>query len=129
MGEILAETLLFTILNFIGGTIRWFFATLWNLIFNTSKHPFKEYIYSRDEDTLDWDFIRPLLALINLSLDDELSERATNISSGEAQVINFARALITRPEIIVLDEATAKIDVKTEQVLQKFLDEYLQDKL
>jgi ATP-binding cassette subfamily B protein len=81
---------------------------------------------NRDENELDWEFIKPLLSLINLDLESELSERATNISSGEAQVINFARALITKPEVIVLDEATAKIDIKTEQVLQKFLEDYLQ---
>ena len=77
---------------------------------------------------LDWDFIKPLLNLTEMQLDQELSERATNISSGEAQVINFARALITKPEILVLDEATAKIDLKTEKSLQDFLDGYLEDK-
>lgn len=81
---------------------------------------------NRNESELDLEFIKPLLSLINLDLDTELSERATNISSGEAQVINFARALITKPEIIVLDEATAKIDIKTEKFLQKFLEDYLQ---
>lgn len=83
---------------------------------------------NRDEADLDWGFIKPLLNLTNLSLDMKLSERATNISSGEAQVINFARALITKPEIIILDEATAKIDIRTEKFLQKFLENYLQDK-
>lgn len=83
---------------------------------------------NRDEESLDWDFIKPILALTNLKLDSVLSARATNISSGEAQVINFARALITKPEIIVLDEATAKIDIKTEKILQNFIEEYLQDK-
>lgn len=83
---------------------------------------------NRKEEKLDWEFIKPLLALTNLNLDMELSERATNISSGEAQVINFARALITKPDIIVLDEATAKIDIQTEKTLQTFLEDYLQDK-
>ena len=77
---------------------------------------------------LDWDFIKPLLDLTEMQLEQELSERATNISSGEAQVISFARALITKPEILVLDEATAKIDLKTEKSLQDFLDNYLEDK-
>ena len=81
---------------------------------------------NRDDSELDWEFIKPLMSLINLDLDAVLSERATNISSGEAQVINFARALITKPEVIILDEATAKIDIRTEQFLQKFLEDYLQ---
>jgi ATP-binding cassette subfamily B multidrug efflux pump len=86
-------------------------------------------ILNRDEKDLDWDFIQPLLDLISIELNAELSERATNISSGEAQVINFARALISKPEIIVLDEATAKIDIKTEKVLQKFLEDYFDNSL
>jgi hypothetical protein len=55
MGEIIGEMLVFAILNFIGGTVRWCFAILWNVIFNTQKHSFKEYIYSSDENTLLYD--------------------------------------------------------------------------
>ncbi|MBV7268081.1 hypothetical protein [Winogradskyella luteola] len=52
MGEIIGGMIVFTILNFIGGSIRWFFATTWKLIFNTPKHSFREYIYSSEEDIL-----------------------------------------------------------------------------
>lgn len=83
---------------------------------------------NRDERDLDWEFIKPLLQITNLDLEMSLSERASNISSGEAQVINFARALISKPEIVILDEATAKIDLKTEKLLQEFLQKYLQGK-
>lgn len=83
---------------------------------------------NRPEYDLDWQFVEPLLDLIDLDLDMVLSERASNISSGEAQVINFARALITRPKFVILDEATAKIDLKTEKTLQNFLDRYLHNK-
>lgn len=48
MGEILAETLVFIILNYIGGTIRWLVALFWSLIFNTKRHPYKAYIQSSD---------------------------------------------------------------------------------
>ncbi len=84
---------------------------------------------NRDEKDLDWDFIKPLLDLINLNLDTELSERASNISSGEAQVINFARALVSKPEIVILDEATAKIDIVTEKTLQDYLENYLKENM
>ena len=50
MGDIIGEMLFFTILNFIGGTIRWLIATLWSFIFNTNKLPYKEYIYSSETD-------------------------------------------------------------------------------
>lgn len=55
MGEIIGELIVFTFLNFIGGSIRWFFATLWKLVFNKPKRPFKDYIYDSDNDSLTYD--------------------------------------------------------------------------
>jgi hypothetical protein len=52
MFDIFAETVIFTILNFIGGVIRWFFAAVFNLIFNTPKHPFKTYIFDSKTNKL-----------------------------------------------------------------------------
>ena len=45
----------------------------------------------------------------------ELRERGSNVSAGEKQLISFARAVAFGPRIVVLDEATASIDVKTER--------------
>ncbi len=50
----------------------------------------------------------------------------TNISSGEKQLLAFARAAIRNPQILVLDEATANLDVATEALIQKALNELLQ---
>jgi ATP-binding cassette subfamily B protein len=52
-------------------------------------------------------------------LDAELKERGSNISSGEKQLVAFARAVAFDPEIIVLDEATASIDVVTERRIRE----------
>ncbi|MDP3177757.1 MAG: ABC transporter ATP-binding protein, partial [Spirochaetaceae bacterium] len=49
----------------------------------------------------------------------ELRERGSNISSGEKQLLSFARAVAFGPEIVVLDEATASIDVKTERGIKE----------
>ncbi|HPC70725.1 MAG TPA: ABC transporter ATP-binding protein, partial [Treponema sp.] len=46
----------------------------------------------------------------------KLSEGATNISSGQRQLISFARLLAHNPKVIVLDEATSSIDTETEQL-------------
>lgn len=83
---------------------------------------------NRDESRLDMDFVAPLIELSKQDLNKELSERASNISSGEQQVINFARALVTKPEILILDEATAKIDLKTEALIKKTVEDYLKNK-
>jgi ABC-type multidrug transport system fused ATPase/permease subunit len=58
--------------------------------------------------------------------DTELHERGQNISVGQRQLISFARAIIARPRILILDEATANIDTQTEVVIQKALRELLQ---
>jgi ATP-binding cassette subfamily B protein len=57
--------------------------------------------------------------------DTQLRERGTNISSGEKQLLAFARAAIRNPEILVLDEATASLDVGTEALVQEALNELL----
>lgn len=54
-----------------------------------------------------------------------INEQGSGVSSGEKQLISFARVLISNPAILIMDEATASIDTKTEQALQKGLDELL----
>jgi ATP-binding cassette, subfamily B, multidrug efflux pump len=58
----------------------------------------------------------------------QLRERGTNISSGQKQLLGFARAAIRNPQILVLDEATASLDVGTEALIQQSLNELLQER-
>ncbi|XQQ05735.1 MAG: ABC transporter ATP-binding protein [Leptolyngbya sp. IPPAS B-1204] len=58
--------------------------------------------------------------------DTELRQRGTNLSGGEKQLLAFARAAIRNPNILVLDEATANLDVRTESVIQEALEKLLQ---
>jgi ABC-type multidrug transport system fused ATPase/permease subunit len=53
--------------------------------------------------------------------DTWLQERGQNLSMGQRQLISFARALIARPTVLLLDEATANMDSYSEQVLQEAL--------
>jgi ATP-binding cassette, subfamily B, multidrug efflux pump len=57
--------------------------------------------------------------------DTQLRERGTNISSGQKQLLAFARAAIRNPQILVLDEATASLDVGTEALVQQALNQLL----
>ena len=58
--------------------------------------------------------------------DTELRQRGTNLSGGEKQLLAFARAAIRNPSILVLDEATANLDVGTESMIQKALETLLE---
>ncbi|MCM1289660.1 MAG: ABC transporter ATP-binding protein/permease [Corallococcus sp.] len=54
-------------------------------------------------------------------LDEEVRERGNNFSSGQRQLLSFARTIIHKPEVMILDEATANIDTETEVLIQDSL--------
>ncbi len=68
------------------------------------------------------------IARLDNGLMTELHERGQNISMGEKQLLSFARALAFSPEIIVMDEATASIDVTTEKKIQDSMHTLLKGK-
>lgn len=53
--------------------------------------------------------------------DSKVTEKGATFSSGQRQLLAFARTMATRPKILILDEATANIDSETEEVIQKSL--------
>ena len=55
-----------------------------------------------------------------------LSEDALNISQGQRQLITIARAIISDPEILILDEATSSVDTRTEVLIQKAMKNLMQ---
>jgi len=57
-----------------------------------------------------------------------LDERGEGLSSGEKQLISFARIILKNPAVIILDEATSSIDTETENLIKKALDVIIKDK-
>ncbi|MDJ0631860.1 MAG: ABC transporter ATP-binding protein [Xenococcaceae cyanobacterium MO_188.B29] len=57
-----------------------------------------------------------------------LRERGTNLSGGQKQLLAFARVAIRNPSVLVLDEATASLDVRTEALIQSALEQLLTER-
>ncbi len=60
--------------------------------------------------------------------DTVLNEEASNISRGQRQLLTIARALLSDPEILILDEATSSVDTRTEALIQKAMKNLLKER-
>ena len=66
-----------------------------------------------------------VIARLEKGYDTEVGEGGDLLSTGEKQLISFARAILSDPRIFILDEATSSIDTKTEQLIQSAIDTVL----
>ena len=60
--------------------------------------------------------------------ETELKEGGNNISTGQAQLINIARAAIAKAPILILDEATSSVDTRTERLIEKGMDRIMEER-
>lgn len=69
-------------------------------------------------DAIDKVGARPMIDKLEKGIYTEVVEKGQSLSSGERQLISFARTLASDPKILILDEATSHIDSQTEEVIQ-----------
>ena len=86
------------------------------------------------EDTITDEDVKEACDYVNAShfinkldhgLDEEVLERGNNFSSGQRQLLSFARTVAHKPEVMILDEATANIDTETEKLIQDSLEKMM----
>ncbi len=93
----------------------WLFSgTIYDNIRYGNENATKEQIYAAAKAAYADDFIQKLPNGYNTILNEE----ADNISQGQRQLITIARAFVSDPEILILDEATSNVDSRTELIIQ-----------
>jgi len=65
--------------------------------------------------------IHDFIARLPQGYETPVMERGQNFSQGQRQLLSFARAIIARPRILILDEATSSVDTRTERLIQQAL--------
>jgi ATP-binding cassette, subfamily B, bacterial len=107
IGFILQEPFLFS------GTVRD------NILYGNSGY--KNYTNSQLTEAITEAGLESLLARFDQGLDTKVQTTGDGISLGQKQLIAFMRAVLRKPELLILDEATANIDTVTEQLLDNIL--------
>ena len=93
----------------------------------------RENILLREEGISDeevWDACKyvnadSFISKLEEGLDYQILERGNNFSAGQRQLLSFARTIVHKPEVMILDEATANIDTETEQLIQNSLEKMM----
>jgi ATP-binding cassette, subfamily B, bacterial len=107
IGFILQEPFLFT------GTVRD------NILYGNAGY--KNYTNEQLSEAISESGLESLLARFDHGLDTKVQTTGDGISLGQKQLIAFMRAVLRKPELLILDEATANIDTVTEQLLDSIL--------
>lgn len=105
IGQMLQDVFLFS------GTIRT----------NITLYDDESYTDEEIKDTCEYVNANSFINKLDKGLDEEVSERGENFSSGQRQLLSFARTVLAKPQILILDEATANIDTETESLIQNSL--------
>ncbi len=72
--------------------------------------------------------LEELIEYLPEGLQTQIGERGKGLSAGQQQLVSFARAILTDPRILILDEATSSVDAYTEAIIQEALEDLLSNR-
>jgi len=78
------------------------------------------------EEAVDVVGLRELVDRLPQGLDTVVHERGQTLSAGERQLLALARAFLARPRVLILDEATSSLDLRSETIIERALDRILE---
>jgi ATP-binding cassette subfamily B protein len=78
------------------------------------------------EEAIDVVGLRELVERLPQGIDTVVHERGQTLSAGERQLLALARAFLARPRVLILDEATSSLDLRSETVIEQALDRLLE---
>lgn len=73
-------------------------------------------------------YVDRFVATLPDGYDTKVNDGGTNISAGEKQLITIARAVLARPQLLILDEATSSVDTRTEVLIQQAMGQLRRDR-
>ena len=103
----------------------------WRDLLNSSEKYICSAEFGSTKEALErWNKNLASIAIVDLllpgGLDGRVHERGVSLSSGERQLLALARAFVARPRVLVLDEATSNLDLRSETQVERALDVVLE---
>jgi ATP-binding cassette subfamily B protein/subfamily B ATP-binding cassette protein MsbA len=96
--------------------------TVWNNVRYGSPHATRDEVFAASEKAFAHKFI---VEKLSEGYQTEVGERGCRLSGGQRQRILLARAILRDPKFLILDEATSQIDLESEQLIHKVLEQFI----